>query len=91
MAMALRSQSDDCACAFETGWLWPLGMAKRVHEWATRGGERRNTAAYGHGISLGAFTTALGLDLDEAGSVSCRAGIPGFLGLAREKNRARAI
>ena len=26
-------------------------------EWATRGDERRNTAAHGHGISLGAFRT----------------------------------
>ena len=41
-------------------------------EWATRGDERRNTAAHGHGISLGAFRTALVLGVDEAGSVSWR-------------------
>ena len=34
-------------------------------EWATRGDERRNTAAHGHGISLGAFRTALVLGMDE--------------------------
>ena len=39
-------------------------------EWATRGDERRNTAAHGHGISLGTFRTALVLGVDEAGSVS---------------------
>ena len=32
-----------------------------MHEWATRGAERRNTAAYGHAISLGAFRTVLGV------------------------------
>ena len=31
-----------------------------------------NTAAHGHGISLGAFRTALVLGVDEAGSVSWR-------------------
>ena len=41
-------------------------------EWATRGDGRRNTAAHGHGISLGAFRTALVLGVDEAGSVSWR-------------------
>ena len=49
-----------CACAYDTGWLWPLRMAKRAKEGATRGGERRNNAAYGYGVSLGAFTIALG-------------------------------
>ncbi len=38
-------------------------------EWATRGDERRNTAAHGHAISLGAFRTALGVGVGEAGSV----------------------
>ena len=71
-AVAIRSQSDGCACVHETGWLWPLRMAKRVHEWATSGAERRNTAAYGHAISLGAFRTVLGVGVDEAGSVSWR-------------------
>ena len=48
-AVALRSQSDGSARAYKTGWLWPLRMAKRVSEGATRGGgKRRNTAAYGH-------------------------------------------
>ena len=44
-------------------------------ELATRGDERRNTAAHGHGhgISLGAFRTALVLGVEEeAGSVSWR-------------------
>ena len=41
-------------------------------EWATRGDERRNTAAYGHAISLGAFRTVLGVGVDEAGSISWR-------------------
>ena len=36
-------------------------------EWATKGDERRNTAAHGHGILLGAFRTALVLGVDEAG------------------------
>ena len=63
--VAIRSQSDGCACVHETGWLWPLRMAKRVHEWATSGAETRNTAAYGHAISLGAFRTALGVGVDE--------------------------
>ena len=70
--VALRSQSEDRACAFETGLLWPLRMAKRLDKWATRGGKRRNTAAYGHAISLGTFTMALVICLDEAGSVSWR-------------------
>ena len=41
-------------------------------EWATRGDERRNTAVYGHAISLGAFRTVLGVGVDEAGSISWR-------------------
>ena len=41
-------------------------------EWTTRGDKRRNTAAHGHGISLGALRTALVLGVDEAGSVSWR-------------------
>ena len=57
--MAIRSQSDGCACVHETGWLWPPRMAKRMHEWATSGAERRNTAAYGHAISL-RFELSLG-------------------------------
>ena len=34
-------------------------------EWATRGDERRNAVAHGHGISLGAFRTPLVLGVDE--------------------------
>ena len=41
-------------------------------EWATRGDERRNTAAHGHDISLGAFRTARVLGVDKAGLVSWR-------------------
>ena len=41
-------------------------------EWATRGGERRNTAAYGHSILLDAFLLALGIGVDEAGLISWR-------------------
>ena len=67
-----RPQSDGCACVHETGWLWPLRMAKRVHEWAASGAERQNTAAYGRAISLGAFRTLLGVGVDEAGSISWR-------------------
>ena len=70
-AVAIRSQSDGCACVHETGWLWPLRMAKRAHEWATSGAERRNLAAYGHAIIFaGCFRTVLGVGVDEAGSVS---------------------
>ena len=32
----------------------------------------RNTAEYGHGISQGAFGMALGVSVDEAGSISWR-------------------
>ena len=71
-AVAIRSQSDGCACVHETGWLWPLRMAKRAHEWAASGAERRNTAAYGHTISLSAFRTVLGVGVDEAGSIFWR-------------------
>ena len=39
---------------------------------STRGDLRRNTAAHGHGISLGAFRMALALGVDEAGLVSWR-------------------
>ena len=49
-AVALRSQSDGSARAYEIGWLWPLRMTKRVSGRATRGGERRNTAESGHRI-----------------------------------------
>ena len=43
-----------------------------MHEWATSGAERRNTAAYGHAISLGACRTVLGVGVDKAGSISWR-------------------
>ena len=72
-AVALRSQSDGSICACETGWLWPLRMVKRVSEkGATRGGKRRNTAAYGHGISLGAFRMGVVVGVREAGLASWR-------------------
>ena len=45
-------------------------LASVVSGRATRGGERRNAAAYGHAISLGAFRTILGVGVDEAGSIS---------------------
>ena len=32
-----------CGCVYKPGWLWPLRMAKRVSERATRGGERQST------------------------------------------------
>ena len=57
-------------------------MAKRAKEGATRGGERRNNAAYGYGVSLGAFTIALGaaaaaaLAIEEAGGESCVGAMP---------------
>ena len=39
---------------------------------ATRGGERRNTAAYGHGILLGAFRMGVVVGVGDAGLVSWR-------------------
>ena len=44
-------------------------MARHVCEWATRGGERRNTAAYDKGISLGVCRTILGISVNDAGSI----------------------
>ena len=44
-------------------------MARHVCEWATRGGERRNTAAYDKGISLGVCRTILGVSVNDAGSI----------------------
>ena len=84
-AVALRSQSDGCACAYEIVWLWPLRMAKRVHEWAARGDKRRNTVAHEHDISLGAFTMALGVGVDEAGSVSWRSRARRLVGSAAQR------
>ena len=54
-------------------------------EWATRGDERRNTAAHGHGISLGAGRTALVLGVDEAGSVSWRSRARRLVGSAARR------
>ena len=56
-------------------------------KWATRGDERRNTAAHshGHGISLGAFRTALVLGVDEAGSVSWRSRTRRLVGSAARR------
>ena len=39
-----------CGCVYKPGWLWPLRMAKRVSERATRGGKRQSTEAPGHRI-----------------------------------------
>ena len=85
--MALRSQSGGCAWIYETGWLSPLPTAnsQASAEWATRGDERRNTAAHGHGISLGAFRTALVLGVDEAGSVSWRSRARRLVGSAARR------
>ena len=44
-------------------------MARHVCEWATRGGERRNTAAYDKDISLGVRRTVLGVSVNDAGSI----------------------
>ena len=38
---------DGCGFVYQPGWLWPLQIAKRVSEWATRGGESWNTAMSG--------------------------------------------
>ena len=54
-------------------------------EWATRGDERRNTAAHGHGISLGAFRTALVLGVDKASSVSWRSRARRLVGSAARR------
>ena len=54
-------------------------------EWATRGDERRNTAAYGHAISLGAFRTVLGVGVDEAGSISWRSRTRRLVNLAARR------
>ena len=42
-------------------------MARHVCEWATSGGERRNTAAYDKGISLGVCRTILGVSVNDRG------------------------
>ena len=45
--MALRSQSGGCAGTYETGWLWPLRMAKRVRSGRreeVKGGTQRRMA-----------------------------------------------
>ena len=44
-------------------------MARHVCEWATRGDEKRNTAAYDKGISLGVCRTILGVSVKDAGSI----------------------
>ena len=46
-----------------------LRMARHVCKWATRGGERRNTAVYDKGISLGVCRTILGVSVNDAGSI----------------------
>ena len=44
-------------------------MARHVCERATRGGERRNTAAYDEDISLGVCRAILGVSVNDAGSI----------------------
>ena len=51
--MALQLLPAGCGCVDKPGWVWPLRMAKRVSERATRGGEGRNTAVSGHRIRGG--------------------------------------
>ena len=85
-AVALRSQSDGSARAYKTGWLWPLRMAKRVSEGATRGGgKRRNTAAYAIGVSLGAFIMGVVVGMGEAGLVSWRSCAQRLVGSAARR------
>ena len=55
------------ACVYKPGWLWPLRMAKRVSERATRGGEH---SGVGTPHARGASGEALGVGSDEASSVS---------------------
>ena len=67
--MVLRPQSGGCACTYETGWLCPVRMARRVQTGRREEVKGRNTAAYGHSTSLvGAFLSTLGISVDEAGS-----------------------
>ena len=47
-------------------------MARHVYEWATRGGERRNTAAYDKGISLGVLRKVLWVSVNDADSIFWR-------------------
>ena len=54
-------------CVYKPGWLWPLRMAKRVSERATRGGEH---GGVGTPHARGASGEALGVGSDEASSIS---------------------
>ena len=36
-----------CGCVYKPGWLWPLRMAKRASQRATRGGERQRARRHG--------------------------------------------
>ena len=55
------------ACVNKPGWLWPLRMAKRVSERATRGGEH---GGVGTPHARGVSGEILGFRSDEASSVS---------------------
>ena len=53
--MALRSQSGGCAWTYETGWLWPLQMAKRAESGRReemKGGTQRRMAMAFHWVRL---------------------------------------
>ena len=76
--MVIRPQSDGCACVQRLRPRNWMALATTSNGQARASGRRVepkggiNTAAYGHAISLGAFRTALGVGVDEAGSVSWR-------------------
>ena len=55
------------ACVNKPGWLWPLRMAKRVSERATRGGEH---GGIGTPHARGASGEVLGVGSEEASSIS---------------------
>ena len=55
------------ACVNKPGWLWPLRMAKRVSERATRGGEH---GGIGTPHARGASGEILGVGSEEASSIS---------------------
>ena len=69
-----------------------LRMARDVCEWATRGGERRNTAAYDKGISLGVVCrTILGVSVNDAGSIFWCARAPRRLVYSAAQRARRAV
>ena len=54
-------------CVYKPGWLWPLRMAKRVSERATRGGEH---GGIGTPHARGASGEILGVGSEEVSSIS---------------------